>query len=150
MTQFINKQFKYLLTLKHKLCESSHSLCKINSTMLIGEKIRKLRELKGYDQHYMASVLGIDQSNYSRIESDTTSVSEDRLQKIANALNVTPDYIKRFDDKIVFENCSQGNFGAFNVQHYHLSENEKDTYEKLLSAKDDIIHLLREQLKKYE
>lgn len=118
--------------------------------MLIGEKIRKLRELKGYDQHYMASVLGIDQSNYSRIESDTTSVSEDRLQKIANALNVTPDYIKRFDDKIVFENCSQGNFGAFNVQHYHLSENEKETYEKLLSAKDDIIDLLREQLKKYE
>ncbi len=117
--------------------------------MLIGEKIRKLRELKGYDQHYMASVLGIDQSNYSRIESDTTSVSEVWTNtKIANALNVAPDYIKRFDDKIVFENCSQGNFGAFNVQHYHLSENEKDTYEKLLSAKDDIYSSFARAIKK--
>ena len=57
---------------------------------LVDEKIRKIREIKGYSQEYMALQLKMSQNNYSRIELDQQNkLSLDRLQEIANVLELT-------------------------------------------------------------
>ena len=59
--------------------------------MHVGIKIRKLRELKGYSQEYVASQLGMVQTNYSKIErGETKDMTVKRLEEIAKVLEVTP------------------------------------------------------------
>ncbi len=40
----------------------------------IGEKIKKIRELKNYTQEYMAAQIGITQAGYSKIERGESDV----------------------------------------------------------------------------
>jgi len=47
--------------------------------MEIGQNIRKIRELKGYTQEYIAKELEINQRNYSRIENNELELSLNRL-----------------------------------------------------------------------
>ena len=62
--------------------------------MHVSEKIRKIRELKGYSQDYVAAKLKMSQTNYSKIEKgDTKEMTVERLEKIANALEVEPGSI---------------------------------------------------------
>jgi transcriptional regulator with XRE-family HTH domain len=44
-------------------------------TLRIGQKIKKLRELKNLTQEHMAEVIGLSQSAYSRIELGDTEVT---------------------------------------------------------------------------
>ena len=56
--------------------------------MNIGDNIKKIRELKNYSQEYLAQELGISQPAYARIESGTSIPKIDRLQHIAEILEV--------------------------------------------------------------
>lgn len=56
--------------------------------MNVGVKIRKIRELKGYSQEFIASELNITQSHYSRIEKNESDIKISRLAEIADALEV--------------------------------------------------------------
>ena len=56
--------------------------------MLIGEKIRKVRELKGYSQEYLAIKLGISQKTYSKLESNQSRLDFTRLDKIATIFEI--------------------------------------------------------------
>ena len=49
----------------------------------IGQKIRKIRELKGIKQEVMAEQLDISQQSYSNIESDKTDIAFSKIEKIA-------------------------------------------------------------------
>ena len=69
----------------------------------IGKKIRKIRKLKGFTQQDMADKLLMSQNNYSKIELGHVSVSPDRLQKIADALNLSSEQILKFDKNQVFD-----------------------------------------------
>ena len=42
--------------------------------------IRKIRELKGFSQDYMAQQLSISQRQYSRIEKNETEIALSKLQ----------------------------------------------------------------------
>lgn len=75
--------------------------------MEIGQKIKKIRELRNYSQEYMAMHLGISQEAYCRLESGQTKIELNRLQKIAEALNVEPLFLMNFDDSFVFNSCIQ-------------------------------------------
>lgn len=55
----------------------------------IGNKIRILREEKGFSQENLASALDITQSNYARLEKDDNRISVPRLIIIANALETS-------------------------------------------------------------
>ena len=70
----------------------------------IGQKIKKVRELKGYTQEYLAEQLNISQKTYSLIESDQTKIDLDRLQKIADTLEIDLMNLLAFDDKNIFNN----------------------------------------------
>jgi transcriptional regulator with XRE-family HTH domain len=56
----------------------------------IGAKIRKIRELKGFSQEYMASSLGITQNSYSKLENQKTRLSLKRLNNISKILELDP------------------------------------------------------------
>ena len=66
--------------------------------MTIGDKVRKIRESKEYSQEYMAAKLDITQPSYARIESGSTRLSTDRLEKIALILDVKPELIMYFGE----------------------------------------------------
>jgi transcriptional regulator with XRE-family HTH domain len=55
----------------------------------IGNKIRLLREEKGFSQENLASALDITQSNYARLEKDDNRISVPRLIIIARTLETT-------------------------------------------------------------
>ena len=56
--------------------------------MSIGTNIKQIRELKNYSQEHIAQELGISQASYARIESGTIVPKIDRLQRIAEVLEV--------------------------------------------------------------
>lgn len=63
----------------------------------IGKNIRKIRELRDYDQGYMAYQLGISQGQYSKIEQGMKDISIITLDKIAAILNVEKSLLETFE-----------------------------------------------------
>ena len=51
-----------------------------------GQKIRIIRELRGFSQEYLANKLGIAQNSYSKIETNRTKLNTEMLTKIADSL----------------------------------------------------------------
>jgi transcriptional regulator with XRE-family HTH domain len=56
--------------------------------MCLYSEIKKLRELRGYSQDYLAEKLQISQTAYSRMESGKTKVDVKRLEMISYILDV--------------------------------------------------------------
>lgn len=85
----------------------------------LGKKLRTLREIKGYSQEYVANEIDISQRTYSKIENGLAKIDIERLQKIANVLEV--DLINILDEKSnVFNNYNKvENFG-----HIYISSKE--------------------------
>jgi transcriptional regulator with XRE-family HTH domain len=54
----------------------------------IARNIKQIRELKSFTQEYMAQELGISQPAYAKIEQGSTILKIDRLQQIADILEV--------------------------------------------------------------
>jgi transcriptional regulator with XRE-family HTH domain len=79
----------------------------------IGQKIRKIRELKGFSQDYVASRLDMSQNNYSKIELEhNKKLSAERLDEIAKILEVDPNEILNFDDTFLFKSISHNQTGG--------------------------------------
>ncbi len=116
--------------------------------MDIGLNIKKIRELKGYSQDYMASQLEISQRQFSRIEKNEVDLNLSRLNEISKLLEVTPSQILGFDEKFIFQNYEQASAITTNQNYYAFSEKERELYEKLLQDKDEIIAMLKKQLNK--
>jgi transcriptional regulator with XRE-family HTH domain len=56
--------------------------------MNVGNNIKQIRELRNYTQEYMAQKLSMSQSAYARIESGTIIPEVDKLQRIAEILDI--------------------------------------------------------------
>ncbi|MFZ4456341.1 MAG: helix-turn-helix domain-containing protein [Bacteroidales bacterium] len=56
--------------------------------ILIGQKIRNVRELQGISQQDLAAKCNFEKSNLSRIEAGRTNLTIKTLYKISIALNV--------------------------------------------------------------
>lgn len=109
--------------------------------MILGHKIKKLRELKDLTQEYMAQELGLNQSAYSKIESGASDVSFSKLEKIATVLGLKPEDILSFNEQMVF-NVMNNQTGNGLVINNSVSENEKGLYvSQISSLKEEIAHL---------
>jgi len=91
--------------------------------MSVGEKIKKLRELKNYTQYYMANELNLSLSGYGKIERDETDISLSRLEEIAKVLEVDLPTILSFDEKNVFNFSNNENACGF-IQNNYAVHNE--------------------------
>ena len=61
--------------------------------MELSERIRFLRKKKGLNQGELAEAIGINPSHLSRLENGKYQPSVDALQRIAQALEVSVDYL---------------------------------------------------------
>ncbi|HRN42306.1 MAG TPA: helix-turn-helix transcriptional regulator [Vicingus sp.] len=112
----------------------------------IGTKVRQLRELKGFTQEYIASQLGVSQRAYSKIETNETRLDWEKLNKIADILEMNPTDIATFDDNLIFNNCHQS--GKFEQFINQIPEKLIEQYEKRITHLENEIAFLREELKK--
>ncbi|MGQ0826996.1 MAG: helix-turn-helix domain-containing protein [Bacteroidota bacterium] len=114
---------------------------------MIGNKIKKIRELRNYTQEFVANRLGISQNAYSKIETNQTRVTTGRLKELSELLNV-PDYELLKSDSDIF------NFNNNQIQNAYVNnlyENQKDLYENVIThLKDEIAHLRQEKNKLLE
>lgn len=111
-----------------------------NTTYRIAEKIRKLREVKGYKQETMAKRMGLTTNGYGKIERGESSITLDRLEQIAQVLEVSTLDILQFDDNFVY-NITTMNNSATNgiVNNYSLSEAERLLLMKQIEAMQRLI-----------
>lgn len=119
---------------------------------MIGYKIKGIRELKNLTQEYMAEQLDISQAAYSKLEKGTTKISQDKLNKIAEVLEVNPEDITDFDNKRVLNsinNVKGNNSGNINYNDQDaniirkLYEDKIGLLEKLLSKAEEEIERLK-------
>lgn len=62
-------------------------------------RLRELRKERGYTQTRMQMLTGIDQSDYSKIETGKRYYTFEQCYKIAQALNTSMDYLAGLTDE---------------------------------------------------
>lgn len=105
--------------------------------MTVGERIKRVREGKGFSQEYMAHVLEMSQSNYHKIESGKTEkIDYKTMFKIAEVLETDLTELLPIG---VHVHTNQHNYNGILIQ------SSKDNSE-LLKAKEEIIRLQAEKI----
>lgn len=114
----------------------------------IGQNIEKIRSYFGIKQSALAADIGLTQHDISKIEHQE-EIDEDVLSKIAGALGVTPEMIKKFDVgqamyqiNHVRENTFNENSSAV-AQHINPVEKIVELYERLLESEREKIEILK-------
>ncbi|MCT4215266.1 helix-turn-helix transcriptional regulator [Elizabethkingia anophelis] len=88
------------------------------------EEIRRIRRERDFSQEYMAEMLNLSQSQYSRLENNESPIDFEKIGKIAIILDVNPFDILEFSEQS-FINCSQsGNINTINNNEDFRSERE--------------------------
>ncbi|MBO6180655.1 helix-turn-helix transcriptional regulator [bacterium] len=64
---------------------------------LLGEKVKRLRKMRGYTQEQFAEMIDITPRNLNRIESGENFVTSETLDKIILSLNVPSDILFSFE-----------------------------------------------------
>ena len=121
------------------------------------DKIRAIRTQQKISQEQMAERLDLTPQAYSKIESGKTKLSLDRIQRIAQILNIDVTELIHNNDNGVFllinENCTNENLnnGAIIYHGNQQSINEqelKHDNEKMqiiITHKDEIIEQLKQE-----
>ncbi len=93
----------------------------------LGQKIRKIREIKGLKQEAVAKEIGLTLNAYGKLERGETRLSVERLQQISNVFEVPVTSILEMDEGVSF-NFSQNTFHNSNggVLHQHASESNNE------------------------
>jgi transcriptional regulator with XRE-family HTH domain len=113
------------------------------STLHIGRKISRIRELRGMKQEALAAELGISQQAISKIE-QSAEVEEEALSRIAKVLGVTVEGLKHFTEDSVFNNIN--NFHDNSIQNnFNPIEKVIELYERLLQSEREKVELLKNQ-----
>lgn len=116
----------------------------------VGKNIQKIRVCLGVKQDALATDIGMTQQAISKIEQQE-EIEEDVLSKIANALGVTPELIRTFDEENAVYNINNHNYkdatiaeGATPiVQQINPVEKIIELYERLLKSEREKIEILQ-------
>jgi transcriptional regulator with XRE-family HTH domain len=111
--------------------------------MKIGEKLRKIREMKGISQEFLATQMDISSQAYGKIEREETKLDFARLEVIAKLLQVDPLDIVNFDESHVFNNTFNNHAEHQKNFILHNSENFSPTIEKTFILLQEEIQQLR-------
>ena len=118
---------------------------------MIGNKIKNIRELKNFTQEYMADKLEISQAAYSKLEKGDLKISQDKLNKIAEILDVNLEDIKDFGNKRILNsyNSIKGNNSNITYSNQDiilirkLYEDKINLLEKLVQKQEEEIKNLK-------
>lgn len=106
----------------------------------IGQKIRRLRELKGMKQETLAFEIGTSRQNMSKIEQSDT-IEKETLEKISSALGVSVDAIKKYNDDAIVSNINS--FYDNSALNFQCTFNP---FDKIVQLYDEKIVLLERML----
>lgn len=98
----------------------------------LGQKIKKLRELKGLTQEDISDKLHITQSNYSKMEIGKLDIPFSKLEEIASVLNIPVEDIICFNENLVFN--IKNNKRANGLVINQISQTEKKVYEEYIES----------------
>ncbi len=113
----------------------------------LSRNIKKHREIKGYSQEYMAQELEITQPSYAKIENDSVQITVDRLFKISKILAIDVVELLGIQQQTIYhQELKDYSIGHQSIKTLH--QENKETLQELLKAKDEQIALLRELLSK--
>jgi transcriptional regulator with XRE-family HTH domain len=112
--------------------------------MRVRERIQYYRKTKGLSQEYISSKLGLEQSQYSRRETGVINFDAVELSKLAEILEV--DISEFFEGSTFVVNSSNQSGGSFG-QYVTIPDKLIELYEARLREKDEVIDLLKAQLK---
>ena len=102
----------------------------------IGNKIRVLREQKGYSQESLAQELGLTQPSYARLEKQDERISITRLMQIATILKTTvAELIDEKTKKVSHQNNNE-TANSYNA----------DTINTIINADKEHIVTLKEEI----
>ncbi|QQD13731.1 helix-turn-helix domain-containing protein [Sphingobacterium sp. UDSM-2020] len=108
--------------------------------MHIGHNIKRIREIQGIKQEAFGQLC---RSKYSqqRISDFENMVAFDEplLKELADALGVTPDFVKSFKDENVIYNIQNNQDNSTNNQQYNHPNIQNDGSDKLLALLEKFI-----------
>jgi len=119
--------------------------------MKINEKIKRIRELKGWSQEQMAEKLNMSISGYANIERGETNVQFSRLEQISKILEIKLSELIDLDEKNIQIFLLQGNG---NIENHLITIQSSDTHLKhelekahlLLQERNKEINYLKQQV----
>jgi transcriptional regulator with XRE-family HTH domain len=130
----------------------------------LGYKVKRMRELRGVRQDFVAKALGIKQGYYSEMEAGKHEISEERLDKIAEAIGTSAEAFEAYDERYVNNiiNNNNGNVnaaGATNPTFYSCEdvtnlvemavEKAVAPWKELVASQKEEIQFLRKQIEKH-
>jgi len=103
--------------------------------MRIGLQIKRFREAKNYTQAWMAEQLDMSQKAFSKIENNESSLSVEKLQRIAELLEINVSDFFENNGKHIYNNIETQRKGG-NSFVINQAEKAMELYEKLVAEKD--------------
>lgn len=119
--------------------------------MEVGTKIKRIRELKNIPMKEIAEKLDMSIQGYSKIERNEVSLTVEKLMKIAEAMELKPEELLTFDDKIVFKNSILNSCAFVNHGHLHnhtFPEELHQLYKDKVQLLEDTITMLRAEIER--
>ena len=113
-----------------------------------GEKIRKIRGLRGYSQEYMAEQLGLGSAKtYGRYETGESKLDVPHLEAIAKVFDMQLNELLSFDEKMFFNQCSQDHsqFGNGNQYHGINAALVVELKDRIKHLEEEILHLRKNE-----
>jgi transcriptional regulator with XRE-family HTH domain len=115
--------------------------------MKIGDKIKRIRDIKGLKQEDIAALLKITPQAYSKVERNETKLDTDRLEEIAKIFKMSVDDIQQFDERNLFMNNMQeckDSLTINNINNFYTSD--QAMFETMIAQQKEVIDMLKEEL----
>jgi transcriptional regulator with XRE-family HTH domain len=122
----------------------------------LGNKIRKIREIKGLKQENIADKIGLALSSYGKIERSEIKLSVDRLQSIAQAMDLSMNAILEFDEGLninfsanTFNENSHSGYYQNPHAHFYLQSVEElksqiETFKGVIANLEHVVKVQKE------
>lgn len=117
------------------------TIIKICLIMNVGQKIARLREIRGVKQTDLARRLEISQQALSRMENNDF-VDDKKLKKVADALGVSTHAILNFQEDTILEEMDKKKSMPEAELQFNPIEKILELYEQLLATERKRIELL--------
>lgn len=118
--------------------------------MPLGQKLKKLRELRNFTQEHMARGLGMTQAAYSKVETGENDIGWQKIEKAAEILQVRPLDIVAFDEQAIFNMMHNGVVHGYyaSTVHHTMPEELKKAYDDRVASLEREIEYLKSMVEK--
>lgn len=118
--------------------------------MQIGNKLKRLRELKNLNQEEVAQKLNITKQAYSKIERNETKLDLERIMDLAEIFEIKPEDLLREDNiNLNFaKECDSNQFSGTGTIHnnYYYGTESAPMLQKTIEAQQDTIKRLEAEI----